>query len=177
MLMRSRRRLVFQEDPSIRPREETPASHGGWRRIVLLLVLASFVASAGADAGERAFVWRADDPKLEWGPCPDFMPEGCGLAVLQGDPAKPNADVFFRLPAGSTAPHHWHTSAERMVLVSGELHVDYDGQDPVVMRPGTYAYGPARLPHVASCRSEEACVLFIAFEEPVDAVPVEGDDG
>ena len=58
----------------------------------------------------------------------------------------------------------------RMVLVSGELQVDYDGQDPVVMRPGTYAYGPARLPHSATCRSAEPCVLFIAFEQPVDAV-------
>ncbi len=57
------------------------------------------------------------------------------------------------------------------MLTSGELLVDYDGQEPVVMRAGTYAYGPARLPYDAHCRSEEACVLFIAFEEPVDALP------
>ena len=82
-------------------------------------------------------------------------------------------DVFFKLQGETTAPHHWHRSAERMVLVEGELHVDYDGQDSVVMNPGTYAYGPAKLPHVASCRSEEPCVLFIAFERPVDAIPVE----
>ena len=59
-----------------------------------------------------------------------------------------------------------------MVLISGEMEVDYEGQAPVVMEPGTYAYGPAGLPHTTRCQSDEACVLFIAFEEPVDAMPV-----
>jgi mannose-6-phosphate isomerase-like protein (cupin superfamily) len=137
-----------------------------------LLFAAAFVL-ANAHGDGQAFTRSADSDQLVWGPCPDFMPEGCGLAVLQGDPARPNADVFFRLAGNTTAPHHWHTSAERMVLISGELHVDYDGQNPVVMTPGTYAYGPAKLPHVASCRSAEPCVLFIAFEEPVDAIAVD----
>jgi len=30
-----------------------------------------------------------------------------------------------------------------MVLLSGVLEVDYEGQDPVRVLPGTYAYGPA----------------------------------
>lgn len=123
-------------------------------------------------AEERAFVWNADDPNLAWGPCPDFIPEGCRIAVLQGDPAGHNADVFFRLPPGTFVPQHWHTSAERMILVSGEFEIDYVGQDTVIMRPGTYAYGPAGLPHTARCsEGSDDCVLFIAFEEPVDAVP------
>ena len=100
------------------------------------------------------------------------MPAGCGLAVLHGDPAKPNADVFLRVPANATIPEHWHTSAERMVLVSGELAVRYQKQAEVVLRPGMYAYGPAKLPHTASCRGSAPCVLFIAFESAVDAVPV-----
>jgi len=90
--------------------------------------------------------------------------------VLQGDPGRHNADVFFRLPGNTKAARHWHASAERMVLLTGELHIDYDGQAPVVMWPGTYAYGPAKLPHAAECRSAEPCILFIAFEEPVDAI-------
>ncbi|MGH8197708.1 MAG: cupin, partial [Steroidobacteraceae bacterium] len=35
------------------------------------------------------------------------------------------------------------------------------------------AYGPAKLPHSAYCLKGAACVLFIAFEAPVDAVPIE----
>lgn len=133
--------------------------------------------SAIGMAGDQAFTISADDPELEWGPCPEFLPDDCRIAVLQGDPAEHNADIFFRLQPGTQAAHHWHTSAERMVLVSGEMEVDYDGQDPVVLTPGTYAYGPARLPHTASCRAgDDPCVLFIAFEEPVDAVATEDHD-
>jgi mannose-6-phosphate isomerase-like protein (cupin superfamily) len=143
------------------------------RGLVAGIMLLAGVCMGSVLAEERAFTWTADDPNLEWGACPDFLPDECRLAVLQGNPEQRNADVFLRLPGNSEAAHHWHTSAERMVLISGEFHVDYDGQDPVVMRPGTYAYGPARLPHSAACRSSDACVLFIAFEEPVDAVPTE----
>jgi quercetin dioxygenase-like cupin family protein len=99
------------------------------------------------------------------------MPAGCGLAVLHGDPAKPNVDVFLKLPANSAIPDHWHSSAERMVLVAGELHVTYKGQPKVVLKAGDYAYGPAKLPHSASCASSTPCVLFIAFEAALDAVP------
>jgi len=101
------------------------------------------------------------------------MPAGCGLAVLHGEPAKANADVFLKLPAGTAIPDHWHTSAERMVLVAGELHVAYQGQEKVVLRSGMYAYGPARLPHTAACTGTAACVLFIAFEAAVDAIPTD----
>jgi quercetin dioxygenase-like cupin family protein len=136
-----------------------------------LSVLALSFSTAALAESEPAHTWQADDPDLEWGPCPDFMPQGCGIAVLQGDPAGDNADILFRLPGNSTAPYHHHTSAERMVLVEGAMEVDYDGQDPVALTPGDYAYGPAKRPHIARCVSDEPCILFIAFEEPVDAIP------
>jgi uncharacterized RmlC-like cupin family protein len=59
-----------------------------------------------------------------------------------------------------------------MVLVSGELHVIYDGQETAVLKAGMYAYGPSKKPHKGRCVSEEPCVIFIAFEEPVDATQV-----
>jgi quercetin dioxygenase-like cupin family protein len=93
--------------------------------------------------------------------------------VLHGDPAKNNLDVFLKVPAKSTIPLHWHTSAERMVLVAGQLDVTYDGQKTTVLKPGTYAYGPAKHWHKGYCASATPCVLFIAFESPLDAVPVE----
>ena len=137
------------------------------------LALTGLIATTPAHADETAFSGTHDDAELGWMDCPPFMPEGCGSAVLQGDPAEQNAGVFFRLPAGTTAPRHWHTSAEQMVLITGRLHVGYDDQDPMVMERGTYAYGPTALPHDAACVSDDDCVLFIAFEEPVDAVPLE----
>jgi hypothetical protein len=126
---------------------------------------------AGAPSGEPAIAKTADDAGLQWGGCPDFLPAGCAIAVLHGDPAQPNVDVFLKVPAKSAVVRHSHTSAERMVLVAGELQVTYDGQAAAQLTPGSYAYGPAALPHSAACVSDVDCVLFIAFESPLDAIP------
>lgn len=125
--------------------------------------------------GEKPLAINAAAADLKWGPCPPGMPEGCQIAVLHGDPAKPNSDILLTVPAGATIAPHWHSSAERMMLVSGQLAVKYQGSAEASLRPGTYAYGPARLPHRADCRSSEPCTLFIAFEAPVDRHPFEGE--
>lgn len=126
------------------------------------------VVSLQAGAGETPLARTIQDPALQWGPCPSVFPAGCEIAVLHGDPAQPNADVFFKVAPGYSIPHHWHTSAERMTLVSGRLRVTYDGHEPATLEAGTYAYGPAGAPHTGECLSKEPCVLFIAFEGPVD---------
>jgi hypothetical protein len=97
-------------------------------RCSLLFLLSQIGLPAGAQtpAQEQAVVWTANDAQLKWGPCPPFLPAGCGIAVLHGDPVKDNVDVFLRVPGKSTLPLHWHTSAERMILVAGELHVPLD---------------------------------------------------
>jgi quercetin dioxygenase-like cupin family protein len=126
------------------------------------------------DPANTPLAIKVDDPSLQWGPCPPLFPDGCRIAVLHGDPSKPGADVFFQVPAGYRIPAHSHSSAERMVLVTGELEVTYQGRSPVVLQKGQYAYGPAKAPHVAHCRSQEPCTLFIAFDTAVDAVAFEG---
>ena len=131
-------------------------------------------AAATTAANEAALVTTAADSSLTWGACPAPLPAGCELAVLHGDPSKPNADVLLKIPAGYAIPPHTHSSAERMMLVSGRLDVRYQGAQPARMLPGTYAYGPAGRPHTATCMAAEPCVLFIAFEGPVDVMPYEG---
>lgn len=143
----------------------------GLRSTLLAVPALMGLMGAATLAAEPALHHRVADQTLAWGPCPAFMPKGCELAVLHGDPAQPNADVFFRIPAQATIPNHWHSSAERMVLVEGVLQVSYAGQAPVTLRPGSYAYGPPKASHSAVCRSVSPCVLFIAFEGPVDAHP------
>lgn len=141
--------------------------------LICLLSLFNAFSQAQTPPPEQAMTQSADDAQLKWGPCPPFLPKGCAIAVLHGDPAKDNVDVFFKVPAKSSIPLHWHTSAERMILVGGELHVTYDGQKTAVLKPGMYAYGPAKRPHHGVCASTVPCILFIAFESPLDAVPVE----
>ena len=130
-----------------------------------------FMLSA-VHANEPALAYKYDDKRLQWGPCPAFIGEGCQIAVLHGDPAKRNLDIFFKVPGDFAIPHHWHTSAERMTLVSGKMKVTYDNQSSEMLETGMYAYGPSKRPHTAYCEKGDPCVLFIAFEEPLDAFEV-----
>lgn len=96
--------------------------------------------------------------------------------MLQGNPAENNTDIFFKIPPGTELVKHKHTSAERMVLVSGKLQVNYDGHDKEILETGDYGYGPPELPHEATClEGEDPCILFIAFNLPIDVFPVEDD--
>lgn len=110
---------------------------------------------------------------VKWGACPPIFGKGCEIAVLQGDPSRPNADVVLRLQPGIRLGWHRHSSAERMILVSGQLRVEYAGSKPATLKGGHYAYGPAGLAHQAACAGPAPCILFIAFEGPVDALAAE----
>ena len=123
---------------------------------------------------ERPLARSETAADLQWGDCPAIFPPGCKISVLHGNPAEPGADVFLRVPAVYAIPAHSHTSAERMVLVSGQLDVTYAGHPTASLKPGDYAYGPATLPHTARCNGAEACTLFIAFNGAVDALPFAG---
>jgi quercetin dioxygenase-like cupin family protein len=131
-------------------------------------MLAVLLGVAVPAVAEAPLARTMADPTLEWGPCPPPFPAGCEIAVLHGNPAEPNADVFFKIQPGYAIPRHWHTSAERMTLVAGRLRVTYDGHPAATLEQGTYAYGPAGAPHTGECLSDGPCVLFIAFEGPVD---------
>lgn len=145
--------------------------------LITLFCFVITVSSAQAqspDPQDKAMVKSVVDMEKQWGPCPAFMGEGCNIGVLQGNPKEPNTDVLFRLEGNTSVPEHWHHSPERMVLISGKMRVNYEGQAPATINIGEYAYGPAELPHTASCISDEPCVLFIAFEDPVDAMATDG---
>ena len=137
---------------------------------ISLLIFYSFLSHAS----ESAISYSIHDESLQWGPCPDFFPAGCQIAVVHGNPAEPNVDVFFKVPGNYDLPAHWHTSPERMTLLSGTLNVNYKGQPTTNLQAGMYAYGPAKLVHDGRCISNEPCVLFIAFEEPLDAIEYVG---
>jgi len=142
--------------------------------LILTLILLSI--SGFVNAEENALVISHEDKTLQWGPCPDFIPKGCEISVLQGDPAKNNLDIYFKVPGDFKIPHHLHTSQERMVLVSGTLDVKYDNHKNATIKVGEYAYGPAKLPHSAYCHKGEACILYIGFVEPLDAMPIKSTE-
>jgi quercetin dioxygenase-like cupin family protein len=155
---------------------------GDWRLTMkfthLSAVAAAMALTAAASAqssAETPLAKKASDSGLAWGPCPPIFSGECAITVLHGDPSKPNADVFLRVGAGNELPLHRHSSAERMILVGGQLKVEYVGSKPSTLDAGDYAFGPAGLAHKASCISKTPCTLFITFEGAVDALPANAD--
>ena len=127
------------------------------------------VTAKASSLSEKPLAIAASSPDLKWGACPALFPAGCEIAVLHGNPAQPNADIYLRVPGNYVIPAHSHTSAERMVLVTGQLKLQYKGASMATLNAGEYAFGPADLPHKVECVSKTPCTLFIAFEGPVDA--------
>ena len=143
--------------------------------ILLLAGVALTACGPTTSTNEQALATPVADPNIKWGACPPIFPAGCEITVLHGDPTKPGADVFLRVPAQYVIPPHTHTSAERMILATGEMRVTYKGQAPATLTAGSYAYGPAKLPHKAECISADPCTLFIAFNGAVDVLEHKGD--
>lgn len=131
-------------------------------------------ASSLVQAPGKAMSATADDASLQWARCPEFFPAGCELAVIRGEPAKGQSDAFLRVPGGYNFPAHTHTSPEHIVMVSGEMIVRYQGQAPITVRAGHFLYNPGGVPHDAQCRGTTRCILFISFDQPIDAMPFSG---
>lgn len=129
----------------------------------------------GVSALEPSETKTVNDKELIWHNAPDFLP-GCTFTVLHGDMSQPNLDVFFKIPANTEVAKHWHNSQERMILISGEMEVTYEGEQTQRLQTGSYAYGPAKKPHSAKCLDKGSCVLFIALVEPFDAHPIATKD-
>ncbi len=146
----------------------------GHAAVAVACALMSGCATSSAQVTPEAAITRTVSAELQWGPCPPIFPAGCQIAVLHGDPGRPNADVFLRVPGGYQIPPHSHSSPERMVLVEGQLNVRYKGTAAELLTPGEYAYGPASMAHQAVCLGDKPCTLFIAFEGPVDAAAFAG---
>lgn len=136
--------------------------------LCISLLLFGFSLSAQpekTDKYEISIAKTIHDSDIVWNPAPDDYP-GCFITFLHGDIAEPNLDFFFRIEPNTEVIYHTHNSAERMILLSGELEVQYEGEKSQILKPGTYAYGPAKKPHRAKCLNSGQCVLFVAMNEP-----------
>ncbi|MFT7901375.1 cupin domain-containing protein [Tenacibaculum ascidiaceicola] len=146
-------------------------------KLNLLTLILAFLAiglnaqSNGVSNTETSIATTVNDKSLKWLPAPDFFPN-CSFTILHGDISKPNLDFFFRIEPNTEVIYHTHNSPERMILISGDLEVQYKGEKATVLKAGSYAYGPAKKPHRAKCLNNGPCVLFVAMVDPFDAVPI-----
>jgi len=63
---------------------------------------------------------------IQWQPCPPNLPEGCGMAILEGNP-KIN-DLFtvrFKISGTFIMPPHTHPKDERVTILQGKAYVAF----------------------------------------------------
>ena len=89
---------------------------------------------------------------LTWGPAPAVFPAGAKMAVVSGDPGKPELfAVRLQMPAGYTIAPHWHPTDEHVTVISGTFGLGMGETlgDVKGLPAGSYALLPAEMRHFA----------------------------
>jgi hypothetical protein len=118
---------------------------------------------------------------IKWGPAPPSLPPGAQLAVLVGDPTKPDTPYVLRakLPDGYKVPPHWHSSDENVTVVQGTLRIGKGEKlDPSKMEDlptGSFMHMPKTMRHFAMAKGET--IIQVHGIGPFDITYVNpGDD-
>lgn len=81
------------------------------------ILLSTVVVAAIALQPVRSIAQAQD---LKWGPAPAVFPAGAKMAVLQGDPSKPQpVTVRLDMPNGYTIAPHFHPTDEAVTVIQG----------------------------------------------------------
>jgi quercetin dioxygenase-like cupin family protein len=96
-------------------------------------------------------------PALTWGPAPAVFPAGARMAVLQGDPSKPEwFTVRLDLPNGYRVQPHFHPTDELLTIISGTFLLGMgdklDEAKAAVMPTGGFGTVAANMHHYAIAR-------------------------
>ena len=91
---------------------------------------------------------------ITWGDVPPALPTGAKIAVLEGDPFKPEPySLRLMMPANYEIPAHWHTMIERVTVLSGTLNVGMgdklDKTQGKAFTAGGFVFFPAKMNHYA----------------------------
>ncbi len=109
------------------------------------------------------------DKDLVWRDCDDYFPPGCETAVVRSEAGpKGNTDIYFRVPPNYTIPKHWHSSEERITVLTGKMKLLSEGEAESIVTKGAYLYGPPKHPHGGYCFPGEVCLLAINFSKGAD---------
>lgn len=100
---------------------------------------------------------HAQAPALAWGPAPAVFPAGAKMAVLQGDPSKPEwFTVRLDLPSGYRVQPHFHPTDELLTVISGTFLLGMgdklDEAKATVLPTGGFGTVAANMHHYAVAR-------------------------
>jgi ketosteroid isomerase-like protein len=94
---------------------------------------------------------------VKWGDGPPFLPKGAKLAVLVGDPSKPEPfTIRLQMPDGYKIAPHTHPTDEHVTVMSGVFRAamgdKWDDKALGDFPAGSYANMAATMPHYAAAK-------------------------
>lgn len=134
--------------------------------IALVLGAASTAHAQTAKAKPKAeaIVFASPDAPT-YGPAPAILPEGAKLAVLEGNPMKPETFTMrLWMPAGYRIPPHFHPAWEHVTVVKGSFHVGMgskfdESKEAAVLQTGAFGALPPGMRHFAWTNEETVIQL------------------
>ena len=110
---------------------------------------------------------------LKWGDLNPTGAPGVKIADVWGDHTKGGYGAFLKFPPGFLAPLHTHTSAIKIVVISGTYTQTPDGKPEMRLGPGSYEFQPGGgYKHISGCDKASECLLFIESTGKFDLLPV-----
>ena len=124
-----------------------------------------------AGAGTPIFIASGD---LRWADLDPTGAPGVKIVDVWGDHTKGAYGAFLKFPPGFVAPLHTHTSAIKIVVLSGTYMQTPEGKAEERLGPGSYAFQPGgNYKHISACDKASECELFIQSTGKFDLLPVE----
>ena len=90
-------------------------------------------------------------------------PAGIEGVTLRTDPGTGGLDLLVHLPPGHVVAPHWHESNERIHVAEGQLKLHQESGD-VFIKPGGFAFLPAREVQRMTCDSKARCTFYLSWD-------------
>lgn len=140
------------------------------RPVTAFVILALTLALGGIAAAQTTHV-IVPAGSVTWAPAPPALPPGAQINVLEGDPAQKGiVTLRLKFPANYEIPAHWHSTTERVTVLTGTLQVGMgdtlDRRKSQALQAGGYVSLPGRMHHFAWTATPT--VVQITLEGPFD---------
>jgi quercetin dioxygenase-like cupin family protein len=147
----------------------------GLRRAMLGGTVAHAASPTETDAG---FI-RVTADQVQW----QVDADGSGMqrAVIAGDPSQPGLYVIrVKFPRGVMSRNHFHREDRHATVIQGTWYTgtgdEFDPDNTVPLRPGSYMKHPAGAHHFDGAKEEEVIVQIIG-EGPSATTRLRPDEG
>lgn len=124
--------------------------------VAIALIALAAVSAQDVKVPDHQFI-APDDVK--WVDGPPSLPPGAKIAILEGNPAKPEPFTMrLKLPAGYKVMPHFHPAVEHVTVLSGTLHLGagdtFDESKTTALGPGGFAVMQTGVKHFVWCKDE-----------------------